>query len=68
MTPVKQLRPSIRHKHPELPYGVYWRDRALPYLVKFWDPALKRSKYLGSFCILDEAIAVADAYLKEHRR
>lgn len=63
----KQLRQRNRLKHPELPFGVYWRNKAKPYIVKFWQRATKDFKYVGVYNDVTAATEAADQYLKEHR-
>ena len=67
MEPRRDPRGSYRTKHPELPYGVYWRDKGSPYVVKFWDPKMKRTVHVGCFCILKEATEAAEEYLRNHK-
>ena len=57
---------SHRPKHPELPYGIYWRgaNYGEPYIVKF--RRAKRHINIGTFCILEEAIDARDKYLKDN--
>lgn len=51
-----------RWKNPDLPYGVYLRDKPRPYIVKF--ARRKGTIYVGSFTNLADATAAA----KEFRR
>lgn len=61
-SPVRRPRP----KHPELPYGVYFRNKAKPYIVKF------RKKfdtiYVGSFSTISEAVEAANNFLRNNPR
>ena len=58
MKPQRQLKPRL--KHPELPFGVYWRNRPKPYIAKIY--RRKRLIYLGSFVTVSAAAAaVANA-------
>jgi len=62
-----QFRHSIRPKQPHLPFGVYWRKRARPYIVKFWQKQSKRYTYVGSFRDLAAASDAAADFVRTYR-
>lgn len=62
MEPRRQLKPRL--KHPELPYGVYWRNRTKPYVAKVYRKRLG-TKYLGSFTTIAEASAAVRSFTLE---
>lgn len=47
------------------PYGVTWRDRRKPWLVKF--KRNKKSINIGSFHNYDEAIIAAERFLRNEK-
>ena len=47
------------------PYGVTWRDRRKPWLVKF--KRNKKSLNIGSYFNYDEAVLAAERYLRNEK-
>lgn len=50
----------------KLPYGIAYRNRRKPYIVKF--KRNKRSVYVGSYLTLEQATLRADEFLQKEAR